>query len=240
MELIMGRVPDNIPLDKIPANYRFERKFVYQAQELDDLINSKVLNNAFFFREVFERRTINNIYFDDANRSFYKMNVSGVGYRSKYRLRWYGDSFKEIVKPVLEIKKKFGEAGEKLLHPLPQLSLDISSKPADEVYHLIKAEIKDEKLLSVMDRLFPVLYNSYERRYFLSADEKFRITLDYNMKFYNPNVDQYMITEAGIEHLVLELKYPIEHDFEGRKLSQFFDERLSKNSKYVLGCDLLY
>lgn len=235
----MGRAPNSFS-DKTPNNYRFERKFVYQNLEMEDIINSQILNNAFFFDEVYGRRRINNIYFDDANHSFYKMNVSGVGYRSKYRLRWYNDNFNLISNPALEIKRKFGDVGEKLVYDLPHLLTDISSKTADEVYLKVIEEIADTKLRSEMQRLFPILFNTYERRYFLSADEKFRITLDYNMKFYNPNVDDHMTSQVEIEGVILELKYATEHDAEGRKLSQFFRERLSKNSKYVIGYDLLY
>ncbi len=60
------------------------------------------------------------------------------------------------------------------------------------------------------------------------------------MKFYNPNVDRHMLTEMSIDDIVLELKYDTKDDFKGRKLSQSLKQRLSKNSKYVRGYDLLY
>ncbi len=237
----MVKVQNKIPVsESLLNNYRFERKFVFDNHDLEDVINSNVYNSSFFFKEVYERRTVNNIYLDDGNHSFYKMNVSGVGLRSKYRLRWYNDNFNLIANSTLEIKKKLGEVGDKLLYKLPHLQMDITTKSVDEVYNTILSHITDKKLLSDTHSLFPLLYSNYERRYFLSADEKFRITLDYNMKFYNPNVDRHMLTEVGIDDIVLELKYDTKDDFKGRNLSQSLEQRLSKNSKYVRGYDLLY
>jgi sulfur transfer complex TusBCD TusB component (DsrH family) len=40
--------------------------------------------------------------------------------------------------------------------------------------------------------------------------------------------------------VVLELKYAIEDDFEARGITQYIGARLSKNSKYVNGINLLY
>ena len=85
--------------------------------------------------------------------------------------------------------------------------------------------------------LTPTLYNSYERRYFLSDCGKFRITIDYNMLFYNPQFKNYKMSEMGLTDIVLELKYKREYDDESRQLSQEIDCRLSKNSKYVRGIE---
>jgi hypothetical protein len=49
-----------------------------------------------------------------------------------------------------------------------------------------------------------------------------------------------MLSEMGIDDIILELKYLTRDDFKARKLSQSFDQRLSKNSKYVRGYDMLY
>ena len=70
-------------------NLRYERKFVYQNTNVDAVIR-QVYQNSFGFKEVFHKRKINNIYFDDANYRFYKQNVEGVANRKKLRLRWYG------------------------------------------------------------------------------------------------------------------------------------------------------
>lgn len=227
------------PKEQSIRDHRFERKFVFEEQNLEDLIQSNIYNSSFLFEEIYNRRTINNIYFDDNDHSFYKMNVSGVGRRDKYRLRWYGDQYALVNKPTFEIKRKWGEVGDKLLYKLPDLEFDITKCTTAEVYDKVINWIKDPKLLSEVQRLNPLLYNSYERRYFLSEDEKFRITIDYNMRFYNPNVDQFQLSEISISDIVLELKYKLEDDLLGRKLAQEIKQRLSKNSKYVRGYDLI-
>ncbi len=240
MAMSMEKVQNPKLVSMAKNNFRFERKFVFENTDLDWLINSVVLTNPQLFKEVYHRRTINNIYFDDCNHSFYKMNVSGVGLRSKYRLRWYDDNYRSLSNSTLEIKKKLGEVGDKVLHKLPGFELNLENLSSDEINSVLQSQINDPALLSQFQLLSPLLYNSYERRYFLSQDEKFRITLDYNMKFFNPNVDQFMMTEIAIEDIILELKYNTEDDKEGRKVSQTLGSRLSKNSKYVRGYDLLY
>ena len=106
-------------------NLRFERKFIYIGQDVDDIIKTVVLGNKFCFREIYHRRRVNSMYFDDNNRTFYTMNVSGDGIREKYRVRWYGDDFALLSNPTVEIKKKFGEAGDKYSYKIKDLSLDL-------------------------------------------------------------------------------------------------------------------
>jgi len=223
---------------------RFERKFIFQDMYLEDIINHIVLTSPYGFREIFTRRSVNNIYFDDFNYSFYKQNVSGDGDRKKYRLRWYGDDFSMVKKATMEIKKKFGEVGDKYSYKLKNLQLNLNQLSADEVQNAVITELKNtdnRELLFSFQNLFPALYNTYERRYFLSSCGAFRITLDYNMKFYNPHYKDYRISEYTLEsqETVFELKYETAHDKESRKLTQKWHNRMSKNSKYVNGIDFI-
>ncbi|MEX0361520.1 MAG: VTC domain-containing protein [Allomuricauda sp.] len=236
----MVKVVDNVAHGPAYHNLRFERKFVYPNAIVDDVINNEVLTNSFGFREIFHKRTVNNIYFDDWSHTFYKMNISGDGKREKLRLRWYGDAFYEVKAPTLEIKKKYGEVGDKYSHKIKNLEFDLRLLPIDKLSHFVNGNIDDKSLLSKMELLFPTLFNSYERRYFLSDCEKFRITIDYNMVFYNPNSNPYYLTESKLEDIILELKYNTADDMESREITQSLTERLSKNSKYVRGYDILY
>ena len=223
------------------SNLRFERKFVFTNTPTQYLIEKLILNNAYCFTEIYTRRTVNNIYLDDNDLSFYRQNVSGDEWREKYRLRWYGDNFSEINNPTLEIKKKYGDVGDKVSFKLTGFILNIEGLSMDEVYAKILLEVKNTKnkaLLSKMTNLSPTLYNSYERQYFLSHCENFRITSDYNMKFYSPQMKDYLATEMRLSDTILELKYDRQHDDESRQLSQQLNSRLSKNSKYVRGIEL--
>ena len=143
-----------------------------------------------------------------------------------------------------EIKKKFGEVGDKFAIKLKGTSFDLNQLSAEAVRkELIPIlEQKGHSLLALaMKTLFPALINRYERRYFLSACGNFRITLDYQMQFYNPEYRNFGQSEYTLENkeTILELKYKPEYDNESRRLTQQLTRRMSKNSKYVKGIDCI-
>lgn len=239
----MEKAVDSSPSSLAKGQHlRYERKFVYAEGITEDIIESEVLSNPFLFKEIYHRRTVNNIYFDDAAMSFYHQNVSGVDIRDKYRLRWYGNNFNTIENPVFEIKKKFGLVGDKLSFKLDGFSWDLKKYSLEETMKALLAAVKEKATPALhlnLRTLSPSLYNSYERRYFLSNCEDFRITIDYRMNFYNPQFKNYELSKADLEDVVLELKYNRDKDKESRALTQHFKARLSKNSKYVRGVDLI-
>lgn len=221
-------------------NFRYERKFIYTHTSPKDLIATEVLGNGFCFREIFYRRTINNCYLDDEAMTFYHQNVAGDDKRSKYRLRWYGNSFSQIENPVIEIKKKHGAVGDKLSFALKGMQADLTTVSIDTFIQRMKAQVSrlhSIELAENLNALTPSLYNSYERRYFLSFCERFRITIDYNMAFYNPNIIPYQVSKTIFPEVILELKYAVQDDPDARALTQQLTARLSKHSKYVRGVD---
>lgn len=227
---------------EIFQNLRYERKFIYENKAAEDIIDTEVLINSFCFREIFNRRTVNNIYYDDQSMSFYHQNVAGDEHRDKYRLRWYGDTFAEIQNPTLEIKKKMGAVGDKISFKLSDFNHNLNANAITDTAASILNELHKNGLTELglkLSQLSPSLYNSYERRYFLSDCEKFRITIDYNMTFYNPNFKNYETSSSKLTDTVLELKYNRKDDKEARNLSQELSVRLSKNSKYVRGVNLI-
>ena len=216
-------------------NLRFERKFVYKEQNADDIIEAIVFTNKFCFKEIYSRRRVNSIYFDDNNLTFYRMNVSGDGIREKFRIRWYGDDFSLLSNPAIEVKKKFGEVGDKYSYKIDDFNVNLRNYSVDKFNSLFQTKIIEPKLVSKFNCIFPTLYNSYERRYFLSDCGKFRITIDYNMVFYNPNTKDFELSKSSLSDVILELKYNTEDDKDAREVAQTFKTRLSKNSKYIRG-----
>lgn len=238
MEKVVDK-PANTPLTG--TNLRFERKFVFPKGDANNIIR-RIQLNSFGFREVFHRRKINNIYFDDSNYTFYKQNVEGVANRKKIRLRWYGDTTSKIESPTIEIKKKIGEVGDKdsfKINGASTLNLDLLS-PFDIYPFLLERVKQNRPLYETLQVLHPTLLNTYERRYFLSFCGRFRITIDYNQNFYNPNYPILQNSNTQIGEIVVELKYSTENDGDARQVSQQIGARLSKNSKYVTGINLLY
>lgn len=242
MEKVVSKTTNGASLPVSSNNLRYERKFIFTSPYLEDLVQ-QLLCNSFGFKEIFERRMVNNVYFDDQNFNFYKQNVSGVGKREKYRLRWYGDNFSIIKNPSIEIKKKFGDVGDKIIHKLGNFELDINAVGTNNLIDLITEKIDEDPVFkNNLCQLKPTLLNSYERRYFLSDCTKFRVTLDYYQRFYDPNYMDYIYSERRIEDdiVVLELKYSLIDDSEARLISQEFSSRVSRNSKYVQGIDLIF
>ena len=233
----MGKVVDNVY-----TNLRYERKFVYTNQLVDDIIEQEVLSNSFCFREIYHRRSVNNLYLDDPEKSFYRQNVAGDDKRLKYRLRWYSDDFNTIKNPTLEIKKKFGAVGDKDSFKLKKFNFDLETSSVEEFQKAAENELLlngEKGVHANLLNLQPALFNSYERRYFLSDCERYRITIDYNMAFYNPYFGNFKRSQENLSDVVLELKYAISDDKESRQLTQNLQARLSKHSKYVRGMDLI-
>ncbi len=222
------------------ANLRYERKFVFANCNALDIIQH-VYRFPFGFKEVFYQRKVNNIYFDDSNYNFYKQNVEGVANRKKLRLRWYGNETSIVKAPSIEIKIKKGEVGDKITHKFKAHSYNLDQQAPADIHESLLVATADQKALHQgLSILHPTLLNTYERRYFLSFCSKFRITIDFNQEFYNPNYRAHKKSRIELSDVILELKYAIDDDNEARELTQYIGSRLSKNSKYVNGINLLY
>lgn len=230
------------------AGLRYERKFVVEYSSVHDLV-AFIKHHPAFFREVYAQRQVNNIYFDTREYQFYYENVAGISKRIKYRIRWYGDFFGKVERPVLEIKTKESLVGDKFLYPLQ--SFEMGLQGASGLIKVIQEEGASDlkpNLLSFQSKpntsassLIPSLYNQYQRRYFVSADGNFRITIDWDQKFATTSRSPSRIHFRELRpHLILELKYGIEHDKEAQAISQRFPFRLSRNSKYVEGMELTH
>ena len=83
-------------------------------------MNIKILLLKKYFQslqiqESYERRIINNIYFDDLGQNSARDNINGNS-MSKFRLRWYGEKYGKI-KSILKENKK-GNVGGKIFMKL--------------------------------------------------------------------------------------------------------------------------
>ncbi|MEM9648590.1 MAG: VTC domain-containing protein, partial [Bacteroidota bacterium] len=188
------------------------------------------------FKEVFYERQVNNIYFDTEGYKFYFDNVDGVANRQKVRIRWYGDTLGKIEKPKLEVKIKTGLVGDKWTFDLVPYLLDnnLNSRSLKEIFSNSKLP---RSIMELVKDLKPTLVNSYSRRYFLSADTNFRITLDYAIKYRDVahNINNFDRVGQKDVNNVVELKYGLEDEEKAYTISSQFPFRLSKNSKYVNG-----
>ena len=223
-----------------PTRFRYERKFFVSGLSRYE-IESVIKNHPAMFIETYPQRYVNNIYLDTNSMSYYFDNVEGLSQRLKVRIRWYGDLFGYVEIPVLEFKIKKGFVGGKESFRLDSFSLN------EKYSHNIQQELFSESDLSdeLIEYLKPLqfsLLNRYCRKYFESADRKFRITIDFNMEFYKLHPANNSFNEKIIDHsnTVVELKYSDKHDDIARSIANRFPFRVTKSSKYASGVERLY
>ncbi|GAA4891379.1 polyphosphate polymerase domain-containing protein [Flaviramulus aquimarinus] len=221
-------------------NYRYERKFTVPNNFRLDQVEQFVKNNSFLFREVFHERQVNNIYFDTAAYNDYFDNVLGVSDRKKIRIRWYGNTFGDIKKPVLEIKIKKGLVGDKWSYKLKPFRLD-NSFTNQTIQDVFKESNLPLPILESTKMVTPTLLNSYSRKYYLSADNRFRVTVDFKLLYHkiDKQFNNFNFAPKSDENKIVELKYALNDDFDANKVSTQFPFRLNKNSKYVNGVNTI-
>lgn len=227
-------------LNKQPE-FRYERKFPVKRGLLSELaMNSVIKTSPAFFSEIYHKRQVNSVYLDTSSFDLYRENVVGQSRRFKFRIRWYGDNIDFASKPKLEVKVKYGLTGDKWVYSLPDF--EVNKLNGSSILELAAETGVPELLVEQIHFLSPVLLNTYERRYYLSVDKKFRLTWDQGMTFfrYVPLQGRFLGTKDERTDYVIELKYKPEHDAEASRIATQFPFRVDKFSKYVTGCDLFY
>lgn len=221
-------------------DYRYERKFLVDALAPRDL-EAIIARNPAVFSEIHAQRRINNIYLDDAAFGNYLTSVDGVADRYKARVRWYGDAMRFAQNPVCEIKEKKGLSGKKWRFALNDFSLD-QPRLGDAISDAILASEMPTDLSGLVRSLKLVLLNRYRRKYYQSADRRFRLTLDWDIEFFEirSRNNLFLRTWADRTVSVVELKYHPADDGDVATITNGFPFRLSKSSKYVTGVKHLY
>lgn len=204
---------------------RFERKY-----RIDNLVLQHVQQivqvHPASFKKIYPDRVVNNIYFDTPQFTCLQDNLNGINIRKKYRLRWYADVPENIAQPQFEVKYKENELGGKKIVKMPDFNLNALGPIQQKVNEVLQGQ----------QILVPTLLNSYNRSYWGTKDQKFRITIDSALKFhplyYLPKFKKYRILDKAI---ILELKYDLEDEQQVNRILSHLPFRLSKNSKYVNG-----
>ncbi|MDI6700399.1 MAG: VTC domain-containing protein [bacterium] len=227
-------------VEKNNYNWRYERKFVIENIDYK-IIEGILYTHPAFFKEIFHKRQINNIYLDTINYKNYYDHVDGSSNRIKIRIRWYNETFGFIEKPVLELKIRNGLLGRKESYTLESFSVnnDLNINILNKVFN--ESDIP-ERIKILLKNYSPSLLNVYNRKYFISYDKKFRITIDSDMKFYKirNNNNTFLSYSENYNNTILEIKYDFENEKYIKFITEFLPFRLSKNSKYVNGLILNY
>lgn len=229
-------------INKAPIDlYRFEQKFLPERLTVHEMAALLRVHPA-LFREVYPERIVHNLYLDSPDLRCYRDHINGATHRVKVRFRWYGENSGLSEPTALELKIKQGLVSRKVAYPLGALHLNGGhSNPLREAAFTVKALPAFTRLQ--LKQLHPALLNTYHRRYFCSSDGKYRVTLDWDLRFTRPGCVEWAAHEHpgpfAMPNLILELKFS-PADAEGAEaITNQFPFRLTRCSKYILGIERL-
>lgn len=206
---------------------RFEKKYRIESEEVA-LVKQQLRLHPIGLRKIFPDRQVNNIYFDTPDLSTYRQNVAGINQRKKFRLRWYGEKLKQIKDAVFEIKIKDNELGRKEY-------TYFGSTQLSDIQEITK-KINTTHICDVLLR--PTILNNYQRSYYGTADQKFRVTVDWDLRYAGLHVAGQLLYLTPPENAVIvEVKYDAELDNAAERIFKYLPYRQTKNSKYVTGVE---
>jgi len=223
----------------LPTHLRYERKFLPAGFSIAEVL-ACVRQHPALFREAYPERPVNNLYFDTPGLRHYHDHVNGAASREKVRLRWYGEFHGRVERPRLEFKYRQGLLGGKTTHGLPAFSVN-GGFDRDALGALwTRANLPEATRLQLRG-VQPVLANRYRRRYFVSADGHFRLTLDWALETHDVRAASHAPRAVRHEELrlILELKYDTACGAEADRVANSFPFRLTRCSKYGLGLERL-
>ena len=210
---------------------RYERKYDFPSG-YENLIKCFLISKR--FKEIYELRRVNSLYYDDYGYSLYYESVNGISDRAKLRARFYNYgngsfNFERKIKiddlNTKKIEKNF------IQNLIPVVGLNFN---------------KNLKLPSKVGQIyFPKVFVSYLRRYFLSPDKKVRITIDQKIDCHKVKVINNLISignKKQIQHGILEIKYSQKDNLNQNltdELTNTFNFTLCRSSKYCQSIELL-
>jgi hypothetical protein len=156
--------------------------------------------------------------------------------RRKLRLRWY-DTLKPAQDFFFEIKWRDNRVTGK--HRLQLRSEQpLTSLPYAQIRHNLEAAVPEHLQRELIRYSEPVVIVQYNREHF-ATDDGLRLTLDYDLTYYDQTGRQLISTAfpRRLEGLVvLEGKTPVGREGELRSWLYPFAPRVGRCSKYVQGC----
>lgn len=225
--------------DPLAKTGRYERKLLVTGISRANIEQMVRLHPA-QFSEIYTQRYVNNCYFDTPELRLLWDAVQGHSHRLKVRVRWYGALYGDIARPVLELKRKRGMVGTKESVALPPLAFNTDSE-LGSLDHWLGDVDAPASIMGVADALRPALVNRYSRRYFQSADRRFRLTIDSECEYYGAEAPRHRACQLVVDDVttIVEVKYAVDHDTEAEFITNAFPFLITKSSKYVTGMQRL-
>jgi hypothetical protein len=218
---------------------RTEVKFSLPRADLGKLLGILEVNCR---RVSYRNRTsrVVSMYFDDPRLSACRENLDGSPRRSKVRLRWYDDPFPRS-DLFFEIKRRRGLATAKERHRV-NLESALETVSILETGKALFVTLPSEASEALRARPEAVVIVDYERNYFEAPFGGARITLDSDVVFFSQLGCQRPSRRFPIrakEVVILEAKAPEAAEEEIRELLYPLEPRVTRSSKYVLGCQAI-
>lgn len=225
--------------DPLATSGRYERKLLVTGISRANIEHILRLHPA-QFSEIYTQRYVNNCYFDTPDLRLLWDAVQGHSHRLKVRVRWYGDLFGPLARPVLELKRKRGLVGTKESVALSPLAFDADAD-LGTLDHWLGAVEAPASIMGMAGALRPALVNRYSRRYFQSADRRFRLTIDSECEYYSAEAPRHRACRLVVDDIttIVEVKYAVDHDTEAEFITSAFPFLITKSSKYVTGMQRL-
>lgn len=238
VDVPVGLLKGLLPLrDRSPSAttgaLRHEIKMVTKHWHSHD-VESWIRLHPAAFLPTYPQRQVNNIYFDTPGLSSVAENLAGIAEHRKLRLRWYGDEW-TAVEGILEHKCKRDLAGWKIRYPLTTIK-NLTRMSWSALVRSIEDDVNDELKHQLRVKSCPILINSYQRRYYVSANQKVRATIDFAGVCYDqrfsayPNISRPNPSQSLI---ILEVKASVDDRNELSDVVSGFPLRAGKHSKYI-------
>ena len=217
-------------------NSRYEIKFVLSNPQV-----SQALEWIYFHTSAklaHPNRLVNSIYFDDNDFTSVKDNLIGLSNRSKYRLRWYGDSRQnEEVDLNFEIKNRSNRTGDKT-----RKAIEFDDSLLRMSYGEIELALKEKLSPEIVFKksLSPALQVCYLRKY-LEGSNNIRITLDSGIRYFSTSNNTKIFSSKPIRYPMTIMEIKFNPELLNTVSSSLRDFHLlpKRHSKYLTGISML-
>lgn len=218
---------------------RSELKFAFQGADLPRL--RRVLEHQ-CRRQVHQHTfsTVRSIYFDDLRLSACHANLSGLTDRNKVRIRWY-DQLRPGNQFFLEIKWRRNRRTGKHRQQIYSRKR-LCEMTYRQIQDALLRQLPSDYVPLVMQYDQPIALVEYRREHFVSDDQRMRLTIDYDLCFYDQtgkSTIQTRFPKRLPELVVLEGKVAFGDEYLLESLLRPIRKRVGRCSKYVKACHSL-
>jgi hypothetical protein len=184
--------------------------------------------------------TVRSIYFDDVRLSSCHDNMAGIGRRRKLRLRWY-DSLAPKRDVFLEIKWRNNRITGKHRHALQAQRSLVDLTFRELLDDLIEVS-PTESIADLLRSSDPITIVEYKREHFADRHSPLRVTLDYDLVFYDQTGKRCISTDFPqpmIDTVIIEGKAPPGCEQDVCEFLHPLTPRVCQFSKYFHACNQL-